>query len=119
MPVSATGPQRYPDFPARRLGRGFRPAARAGAGKAEKPLSILEIGVDLLGQGVDRLVPGELLAVDQKGRRGIKPELLGAAIENFLDTIQRLLTGQAFVEGFLGEAELLGDLAQRLDRLFH
>src|ERR1700722_7466529 len=107
MPVSATGPQRYPDFPARRLGRGFRPAARAAAGKAEKPLSILEIGVDLLGQGVDRLVPGELLAVDEKGRRGIDSELLGGAIAHFLDAIQHLLIRQAFVEGFLGEAELL------------
>src|SRR5262249_51444206 len=116
MPVSATAPRRYPDFPTRRARGRVRPAAAAATGEAKKPLSILEIGVNLLGHGLDRLVPGEFLAIDEKGRRGIDPELLGSVIAHLLDAVQHLLIRQTFVEGLLREAELLGDLAQRLDR---
>src|SRR5208282_860838 len=63
---------------------GAGPRARSGRpgglGEAEKPLSFLEIGVDDLGQRVDRLVAGKPFAVDEEGRYGIDPELLGGAV---------------------------------------
>src|SRR5579863_345480 len=50
--------------------------SRAGG----KPLSFLEIGLDFLGHSVDRLIANQPLAVDEKGRRGVDPELFGSAI---------------------------------------
>jgi len=53
--------------------------------KGEKPLSFLEIGLDLLGHGLDRLIAGELLAIDEESRCRIDPELLGGAVTDRLD----------------------------------
>ena len=47
------------------------------------------------------------------------PSLLGGAVAHLLDAVEHLLIRQALVEGLLGEAELLGDVAQRRDRRFH
>src|ERR1700722_1569661 len=117
--MSATAPPRYPDFPVARLSRKFPDCCPANVLDAEKPLSFLEIGVDLLGYHLDRLIAVELLAVDEKGRRRVDAELLGGAVAHLLDAVEHLLIRQAVVEGLLGKAELLGDIAQRLDRFLH
>ena len=75
--------------------RGRDPGAPAHLGEVKKPLSLLEIGVDDLGQRVDRLIAGELLAVDEEGRYGIDPELLGGAVAHFLDAVEHMLIRQA------------------------
>src|ERR1700726_4001270 len=83
----------------RRGRRGLRLKARRPAWPNDKkPLSLLEIGVDRLGERLDRNVTLEPLAVDEKGRCGIDQKLLGGAVAHCLDVIQHLLIRQALVE---------------------
>src|SRR5262249_32691550 len=75
----------------------------------EKPLSILEIGGDLLlhlGQGDSA---AELLAVDEEGRGRLHIELLRGALPHLLDAVEHLLVLQALVEGLLADPGLLAD----------
>ena len=70
-----------------------RPRLEPGRGK--KPLSCLEIGVDLFGQLVDREVADHLLAVDEKSRRRVDAELLRGVVAHRLDAVEQLLIRQA------------------------
>ncbi len=82
----------YPDF---RVGERLWPAncARSGdLGRRKKPLSSLEIGVDLFGHLVDRHVANELLAVDKKSWRRIDPKLLRGMVTHRLDAVEQLLS---------------------------
>src|SRR5208283_4941074 len=103
--ASATAPPRYPDFCAvARRAAGATRGASGDLGEVKKPLSLLEIGVDDFSQSIDRLIAGELLAVDKKGRRGIDPELLGGAVAHFLDAVEYMLIRQALVERLFGKS---------------
>src|SRR6516164_8408804 len=107
------GQRNYPDLRA-----GSAPfAARTGPGPrsdgGKKPLSCLEIGVDLFGQLVDRLIADQLFAIDEKSRRRIDAELLCGVIADDLEAVEELLIRQTVVELGLAYAELLGDLLQR------
>src|ERR1700758_5491748 len=93
--------QGRPNYPSLGVdGAGF--AARTGRevdrGGGEKPLSCLEIGVDLFGQLVDRDIADQLLAIDEKSGRRIDAELLGGVITDGLDAVEELLIRQAFIE---------------------
>src|SRR5215470_3712979 len=92
------------------------PLEQAGSldrGGGKKPLSCLEIGVNLLGQLVDRLIADQLLAIDEKSWRRIDAELLCGVIADDLEALEELLIRQTVVEFGLAYAELLGDLLQR------
>src|SRR5215472_1756146 len=107
------GQRNYPDLRAGSAPFAARtgPGPRYGGGK--KPLSCLEIGVNLLGQLVDRLIADQLLAIDEKSWRRIDAELLGGVIADDLEALEELLIRQTVVEFGLAYAELLGDLLQR------
>ena len=66
--------------------------------RGKKPLSFLEIGVDLLGHRLDREIAYEFFSVDKKCRRGIDSQLFRGAVAHGLDVIEHLLIRQALVE---------------------
>jgi hypothetical protein len=55
---------------------------------------------------------GELLAVDEEGRRGADAEGFGRAGADGRQLVEKSLIGQALIEALLGEAGLLGDFEQ-------
>src|SRR5712692_9983982 len=85
--------------------------------RSKKPLSTLEIGRHLLVQLLDREGAPDDLTVDEEGRGGLDAELLRRPLPCLLDAVEHLLIRQALVEALLGEAGLLGDPQQRLQRL--
>ena len=85
-------------FSSARLGRPNLAGPTINSRASGKPLSFLEIGLDFLGYSVDRLIANQLLAVDEKGRRGVDPELFGSAIADVLDAVEHLLICQALIE---------------------
>src|SRR6202158_908048 len=105
--------------PVRAPCRGARGGRPGRPGKGKKPLFFLEIVIYFLGHGFDRQIADQPFAIDEKGRRGIDQKLVHGVVAHRLDVVEHLLIRQAAVEGFLGEAELLGDRLERLDRLLH
>src|SRR6516165_1322309 len=110
------GRRDYPDFWRRRNRRIGAWARQLRSGCSQKPLSFLEIRVDLFGHLIDREVAHKLLAIDEKSRRRIDPELLGGMVADLLDAVEELLIRQALVEVAFGNAELLGDILQGRQR---
>src|SRR5512135_1536695 len=95
----------------------LRPAPNPSRGGGKKPLSSLEIGVDLLGHLVDRDIADQLLAIDEKSRRRIDAELLRGMVTDRLDAVEELLIRQAVIEFAFAHAELFGDFLQWRQRL--
>src|ERR1700731_2374160 len=87
--------------------------------QGEKPLSALKIAVDLLADVGRRRVARVLLAVDEKSGRARYAELLGGPFAHPFDAVLDLVIRQAGLEALLGEAGLLGDRHQGLERLLH
>src|SRR4030095_12762904 len=84
--------------------------------QAKKPLSALEIGLDLLIQLLDRNGAALDLAIDKKGWGRVHPELLGGPLTHLFDAIEHLLIRQTLLESLLGEAGLLGNGLERIER---
>src|SRR5262245_22321092 len=81
--------------------------------------SALQIRLDQLVELLDRHGAALDLAVDEEGRGGVHAELLRPAVAHRVDAVEHLLVGEAGLETLLGEAVLLGDPEQRLERLLH
>src|SRR5271167_674664 len=93
-------------------------APKSAGAKSEKPLSFLEIGVDLLGDLIHRQVADELLAVDEEGGCRVHPELVDGMVAHRLDGVETLLIREARIETVFGHAELFGDFLERRQRFF-
>src|SRR5262245_17711423 len=110
----------FPQAQARRRSLGTAgEGARGLPVQAKKPLSALEIGLDLFLQILDRQRPGVLLAVDEQGRGRAHAELGRGPLARLFDVVEQLLIRQALLKALLGEARLLGELLERRQRLLH
>src|SRR6516165_12258728 len=95
------------------------PVTPRAHGNAQKPLSALEIGGDLLVQLLRREPSADDLAVDEEGGRGIDSELRVCTLTGFLEGRKHLLIRETFLEALLGEARLFRDSEHRFQRLLH
>src|SRR5262249_42772392 len=109
-------------FPGPRLSRALGAAGEGAWGvpvQGKKPLSALEIGLDLFLQILDRQRPGVLLAVDEQGRGRAHAELGRGPLARLFDVVEQLLIRQALLKALLRKARLLGELLERRQWLLH